>query len=230
MPIRERFLFEKVRGARVGRYSFGINTTSIVYRIGEILIDSGPTNQWRAVRAFIREEPARELLLSHHHEDHSGNAARIARHFRLTPLAPDLGREKLTKGYRIPVLQRAIWGSPLPVETQPLPETVFLPDGTELRAIHTPGHAEDLHCFYLPEHGWLFSGDLYLSKSIRYLRADEDLNQLIETGKRFCLLIFADGGRYGRRFANPARHRRFDAEFPTVRVHFVTPVGREFLE
>ena len=56
--------------------------------------------------------------------------------------------------------------------------------------MHTPGHAKDLHCFYLPEKGWLFSGDLYISKSIRYLRADENLEQLILSIRKVLALDF----------------------------------------
>jgi glyoxylase-like metal-dependent hydrolase (beta-lactamase superfamily II) len=190
MPLRERLQLGKVQGARVGRYGFGISTTFIVYRIGETLIDSGPPNQWKSVRTFMSEAPVHTLLLSHHHEDHGGNAGRIARHCQLTPLAPELGRKKLATGYRTPLLQRIIWGSPLPVSSQPLPETVALSDGTELISVHTPGHAEDHHCFFMPEMGWLFSGDLYLSKTIRYFRADENLSQLIESIGKILLLDF----------------------------------------
>jgi glyoxylase-like metal-dependent hydrolase (beta-lactamase superfamily II) len=190
MPIRERYALGKIKGARVGRYNIGINTTFVIYRIDSALVDSGPPNQWRAVRAFINEEPVDTLLLSHHHEDHSGNAARIARKYRLTPYAPELGKKELALGYRIPILQRMVWGSPLPVETQPLPKMLHLADGTQLMTIHTPGHAHDLHCFYLPENGWLFSGDLYISKSIRYLRSDENLSLFIESLRKVLLLEF----------------------------------------
>lgn len=190
MPIRERYQHEHLEGARVGRFNFGINTTFIVYRLGGTLIDTGPANQWSSVRKFISEKPVKRLLLSHHHEDHSGNAARIAREYQLTPLAPELGREKLARGYRTPPVQRFIWGRPKPVETDPLPESLTLEDGTRVEAIHTPGHAKDLHVFFLPEKGWLFSGDLYISRKIRYLRADENLGQIIESIRRVLTLEF----------------------------------------
>ena len=190
MPIRKRYQFADVEGVRVGRLNLGINTTFILYRLGDTLIDAGPSNQWPEVRSFIQQKPIRQLLLSHHHEDHSGNAARIAEYYSLIPYAPQQARYKFDQGYRTPILQKIIWGEPKPANTQPLPESVFLPDYGELQAIHTPGHAKDLHCFYLPERGWLFSGDLYISKSLRMLRKDEKLDQILLSMDRVLKLDF----------------------------------------
>lgn len=184
MPIRKRYQFAEVEGARVGRLNLGINTTFIVYRLGDTLIDCGPSNQWPDVKRFIQEKPVNTLLLSHHHEDHSGNAARIADLCKLVPYAPQQAANKFSDGYRTPVLQKIIWGSPQPVQTQLLPDVMTLSDKTRLETIFTPGHAKDLHCFYLPEKGWLFSGDLYISKSIRFLRADEHLDQIITSTRK----------------------------------------------
>lgn len=190
MPIRQRYQSHGVEGARVGRVNWGLNTTFIVYRIGDTLIDTGPTNQWSAVKRFVAERPPQQLLITHHHEDHAGNAARIAKAYGMLPYAPELGRAKLRKGYRIPPIQKFIWGSADPVETQPLPQTVEISGGATLEAIHTPGHAKDLTCLYWQERGLFFSGDLYISKSIKYLRADENLGQLMDSIARVLRLEF----------------------------------------
>jgi len=190
MPIRNKYNYENVEGARVGRLNSGINSTFIVYRMGSTLIDAGPTNQWQPVKTFISEKPIQQLLLTHHHEDHAGNAAKIANMANIVPFAPELSQRKLKTGYKTPIMQKIIWGSPQPVETQILPEEVFLEDGTKLIPVHTPGHAKDLHCFYLPEKRWLFSGDLYISKSLRYFRSDENLEQLIHSMRKVLELDF----------------------------------------
>ncbi len=184
MAERERFHVGPIEGVRVGRFGLGINTTFIVYRIDDTLIDTGPPNQWGPVRRFVDERPVRQLLLTHHHEDHSGNAARLSRHLGLTPMAPEPGRAKLARGFRTPPLQRWIWGRPEPVETAPLAPALTLSDGSPIHPIATPGHAKDLTCFFLPRQGWLFSGDLYLSRKLRYLRADENLAQLMDSLRR----------------------------------------------
>ncbi|MBL4666396.1 MAG: MBL fold metallo-hydrolase [Sneathiella sp.] len=190
MPIRNKYTFETVEAVRVGRLNSGINTTFIVYRIGSTLIDAGPANQWGPVKNFISEKPIQQLLLTHHHEDHSGNADRIAKFANIVPLAPELSQRKLKSGYKTPLLQKIIWGSPRPVATAIMPAEVFLEDGTKINPIHTPGHAKDLHCLYLPEKKWLFSGDLYISKSLRYFRSDENLEQLLESIRKVLKLDF----------------------------------------
>lgn len=190
MAERERFHIGPIEGVRVGRFGFGINTTFIVYRIDDTLIDTGPPNQWSPVKRFVDERPVRQLLLTHHHEDHSGNAARLSQHLNLTPMAPEPGRAKLARGFRTPPLQRLIWGRPEPVETAPLAAQLALSDGSPINPIATPGHAKDLTCYHLPKQGWLFSGDLYLSRKLRYLRSDENLTQLMDSLRRVLALEF----------------------------------------
>lgn len=181
MPIRERLRFNDIDGARVGRLNMGISTTFILYRIGSTLIDSGPSNQWSACRDFFDESPPERLLLTHHHEDHSGNAADVAKRYQLKPLAPELSRAKLKRGFRIPPIQRLAWGHAQPVATEPLPEAIPMPEGGRLLPVHAPGHAKDMVCLWWPERGYLFTGDLYLSKKLTHFRGDENLARLMES-------------------------------------------------
>ncbi len=190
MPVRQHYQHEIVTGLKVGRLNMGINTQFIVYRLGDTVIDTGPSNQWSYIRSFLQKEPVRQLLLTHHHEDHSGNARRIAKHFSILPKAPALAQEKLRNGYRTPVLQKIVWGSPQKVETQALQSVEYLADGSSVMPVHTPGHAKDLTCFHLPQQGYFFSGDLYIAKGLKMLRADEDLSLLLESLKKVLKLDF----------------------------------------
>ena len=198
MTVRNTYEYENgpysVYGFRTGRFDFGINTTFIIYRIGETLIDAGPTNQWSTIKRVLKPLAIKTLLITHHHEDHSGNANRISKLKKLTPYAPLLGQDKLAKGYPTPLIQKLIWGSPLKVHTQTLPESLIVNDNSdsqvEVIAIPTPGHAKDLTCLFLPEQKYLFSGDMYISKSLKYLRADENLTQLIDSLRKLINLDF----------------------------------------
>ncbi|MDK2778376.1 MAG: MBL fold metallo-hydrolase [Pseudomonadota bacterium] len=198
MTIRRHYRYgsgtDTVLGTRVGRFNLGINTTFIIYRIGDTVIDTGPSNQWRHVRRVLQQDwqhtPLRQLLITHHHEDHSGNAARIAALSGIVPHAPQLGQAKLASGYRTPLLQKMIWGSPRPVQTTPLHDQLTLADGSPVLPVHTPGHAKDLTCLYLPRQKYLFSGDMYISKSLKYLRKDENLQQLMDSLARLLTLDF----------------------------------------
>lgn len=198
MTVRNTYDYENgphsVHGFRTGRFDFGINTTFIIYRIGTTLIDAGPTNQWSTIKRVLKPLNIDTLLITHHHEDHSGNANRISKLKKLTPYAPALGQAKLAKGYPTPLIQKLIWGSPLKVETQTLPDQLIINQDsaseTEVIAIPTPGHAKDLTCLFLPEQKYLFSGDMYISKSLKYLRIDENLTQLIQSLQKLIALDF----------------------------------------
>lgn len=198
MTVRNTYQYENgpfsVHGFRTGRFDFGINTTFIIYRIGETLIDAGPTNQWSTIKRVLKPLTIKTLLITHHHEDHSGNANRISKLKKLTPYAPLLGQDKLAKGYPTPLIQKLIWGSPLKVQTQTLPESLIVNENSDSQvqvvAIPTPGHAKDLTCLFLPEQKYLFSGDMYISKSLKYLRADENLTQLIDSLRKLIELDF----------------------------------------
>lgn len=190
MPIRKTYEFERVAGAKVGRLNQGINTQFIVYRIDETVIDTGPSNQWRHVKQFLSSRPVEQLLLTHHHEDHSGNAHSISVTHGVLPKAPALAQEKLANGYKTPFLQKLVWGSLVPVETQTLKEQECLADGSRIISVHTPGHAKDLTCFFLPDQGYFFSGDLFIARKLKMLRSDENLQQLIESIQKVLKLDF----------------------------------------
>ena len=190
MPVRQLYQHQRVQGVKVGRFNHGINTQFIVYRMGSTVIDAGPSNQWRHVAKFLKKEPVKQLLLTHHHEDHSGNAQRIAKLFSITPKAPKLAQAKLATGYPTPLLQKIVWGSPRPVHTLNLADTEFLEDATKVIPVHTPGHAKDLTCFHVPSEGYFFSGDLYIAKTIKMLRKDEDLIELINSLRKVQQLDF----------------------------------------
>ena len=190
MSIRQYYEHKKVKGLKVGRLNGGINTQFIVYRIGDTVIDTGPSNQWRYVRPYLSEAPVRQLLLTHHHEDHTGNARRIARHFKLIPKAPLLSQKKLASGYATPLIQKIVWGSPQPVNTEPLEDIEYLSDGSPIVPVATPGHAKDLTCFHLPDKGYLFSGDLYIARTIKIMRSDEKLTEMISSLKKAIALDF----------------------------------------
>jgi len=172
-----------VSGIRSGRLDRGINTQSYCYRFGNALIDTGPPAGWRAVRTFAEAEharqPIKQIVLTHHHEDHAGNASRLQDLLECPVYAPPDSLERLREGYPQELYRRVVWGKQPPVVARPLPENIDVGSGERLQVISAPGHADDMVRLHDPSRDWLFSADLYLTRRPHYLRFDEDLPALI---------------------------------------------------
>jgi glyoxylase-like metal-dependent hydrolase (beta-lactamase superfamily II) len=182
MGLVERIEHEGVEGIRVGRYANKINTTCVLYRVGDTIIDTGPPNQWPAVRRFLREKPVGQVIVTHHHEDHAGNLGLIVREFGCPVLAPAASLQPLEHGFHLQLIRRIVWGSPRArVRARALPDEILLGPGSHLVPIATPGHSPDLTCLLEPQRGWLFAGDLFIAPKILYLRRDEDLRVMMDS-------------------------------------------------
>lgn len=80
------------------------------------------------------------VFLTHWHVDHTGG---VPDHLRMYP-------------HLEPSIRKNMPSSP----QQLIPNgSVFIVDGAMLRAVHTPGHAEDHTCFVLQEEMAMFTGD-----------------------------------------------------------------------
>jgi glyoxylase-like metal-dependent hydrolase (beta-lactamase superfamily II) len=188
--MTERLRHAEVEGLRVGRFPLRYNTTCILYRLGSTVIDTGPPNQWRRVRAFLAERAVRQVVVTHYHEDHGGNLAPIRRAFAAPVYAPRLGLAELASGFQQRPYQRLFWGRPEPVEARELPQEVPLDGGGALEAIPAAGHSADMTCLLERNRGWLFTGDLYIAARTRLLRQDEDLGAEIASLRRVLDLDF----------------------------------------
>lgn len=181
----ERITYGPVEGLRAGRYGLGLNMKVACYRIGRTLIDTGPPNQWRTVRRFAQEQDDEHgidrIVLTHHHEDHAGNAARLQETLDVPVYAPEASLDRLREGYSLETYRWIVWGRPRPVEAEPVPERLTLADGTTLRTLPAPGHTDDMVCYLAEDHGLLFSADLYVTQRPQYLRFDEHAPRFIES-------------------------------------------------
>ncbi|HET9317861.1 MAG TPA: MBL fold metallo-hydrolase [Vicinamibacteria bacterium] len=148
------------------------------YLLGNVLLDCGPPATAREVLAWLGGRTVDALLVTHHHEDHSGGAALLLEKRGLVAHIHASGVRPLHDGYEQQLYRRLVWGRPLSVQARPLPPVVDT-GGVRLEVVETPGHSPDHVCFYDRSRGWLFTGDLFLGERQRYLREDEDLEQII---------------------------------------------------
>ena len=184
MNIFKRRQFADIVSYEAGFGPFGAPLMTVhMYLVGSLLIDTGQRNMRKTIIDALAGEKINRILLTHHHEDHSGNAAALSAVHQVDVMGHPLAAEKMKQAYRILPYQRLVWGKAEPVSVLPLTETIE--DGAyRLLPIHTPGHSKD-HTVFLEQHrGWLFSGDLYLGDRIKYFRADEIITDQIDSLKK----------------------------------------------
>jgi glyoxylase-like metal-dependent hydrolase (beta-lactamase superfamily II) len=156
---------------------------------GNVLIDTGQPHMREAVMKLVADHHISAVLLTHHHEDHSGNIAAIKAAYDLPIMGHPLTIEKMRAPYKILPYQHLMWGATTPVPLDTFPE-VFEQQNLSFTAIHTPGHSKDHTVFLENRHGWLFSGDLYLGDQIKYFRADEKIDDQIRSLKHILTADF----------------------------------------
>jgi len=163
--------------------------TVYCYIFDNIMIDTGLSHMAKEVVNIARENGVKRIFLTHHHEDHSGNAATIHNELHTDVYAHNLTAKKLEKPLPILPYQKYVWGKITPVYVNVFPKETDTSLG-KIVPVHTPGHAKDHTVFFLPEKGIIFSGDLYLADRIKFFRSDEDMGDQIESLKKIVKLDF----------------------------------------
>jgi glyoxylase-like metal-dependent hydrolase (beta-lactamase superfamily II) len=150
------------------------------YCLGGLIIDTGQSHMRRFALEALEGRNVDAILLTHHHEDHSGNAAAFHREYKAPVYGHPLTAAKLARNCRILPYQHLIWGASTPVSVTPMPAAIET-DQYRLLPIHTPGHSKDHLVYYEETHGWLFAGDLYIGERIKFFRSDENIDHQIRS-------------------------------------------------
>ena len=116
--------------------------TVYCYLFDEIMVDTGQSHMEKEALALAASQGIKQIFLTHHHEDHSGNTAAIHRALGATVYGHALTREKLKTPYTILPYQKYVWGRTTPVGVNALPEKIDTSLG-RMVPVHTPGHSKD---------------------------------------------------------------------------------------
>lgn len=163
--------------------------TTTFYLLGDMLIDTGLSHMRTEALGIVQDKKISRILLTHHHEDHSGNVAAFMKAKRVSAYGHQKTIEKMRTGFNILMYQHLVWGKAEPAEISPLPDVVES-GAFSLVPIHAPGHSKDHTVFFEKNNGWLFSGDLYLASRIKYFRADESISDTMHSLRKVLLLDF----------------------------------------
>jgi len=183
MNIKEKYNFDDVVAYRFGFGPLGPPLMSVfLFYLDGLVIDTAQSNMEKYVIGALKGKKIEKVLLTHYHEDHSGNASAISKHFNVRIYGHSITADKMEKTFKIHPYQSYTWGKSGRASVSPLP-AVIETGKYKIKPVHTPGHSKD-HTVYLEEnHGWLFSGDLYLGERIKYFRSDEKFKDQIDSIK-----------------------------------------------
>ncbi len=151
-----------------------------LYTVDGLLIDTGPSRAQKALIPFFKEVSMEQVALTHHHEDHTGNAPWIQQHCRIPVYIHPLGQSICHSRTHLPLYRRLFWGNREAFQPQIFPELIET-NRFQFQIVHTPGHAED-HIVLIDEaNGRLFSGDLYLTSRPKTMLRYESVPDHIES-------------------------------------------------
>lgn len=163
--------------------------TVYFFQLGHLLIDTGSLKTRWMIPEFTGDKVPTDILVTHFHEDHTGNLAYFMRKYGARAYGNEKTVQIMKNGFALLPYEKVLFGHADPAEMQVLPaRTDFGP--YRFRAYHTPGHSHDHTVYHEPEHGWLFSGDLYVADRIKVWRKAEVLRQQIDSLEMLCGLDF----------------------------------------
>lgn len=176
----------------MGSYWFGKpQMLSYAYLLEGLLIDTGHPNIKKEFLAQLRSERIDKCVLTHHHEDHSGNAESIRKMSGAKIYGSPRCAEILKNPPKVSPIQYITWGQNKKVDilSMDLSESVTTANYS-FKIVETPGHAEDMICLYEPNKGWLFSADNFVNKYINVFMDNEIFHLQIESLKTLIALDF----------------------------------------
>jgi glyoxylase-like metal-dependent hydrolase (beta-lactamase superfamily II) len=154
------------------------------YLIDGVLVDTGCDYSKNELAEFLEDKPVSLIINTHHHEDHVGGNALLARESGLKALAHPEAIPLMSRKYDLYPFQAEIWGYPEPSTAAPIGAVVKEGD-ISLRVIATPGHCRDHIALFDEKRRVLFSGDIWVGERPKVARAEEDVNQLISDLRKF---------------------------------------------
>ncbi|MDB4890622.1 MAG: beta-lactamase domain protein [Gemmatimonadetes bacterium] len=138
-----------------------------------VLVDTGFPRVGRELVRAVRALSPRAAIVTHWHEDHSGNAPALVE-MGIPMMMHPACEATLRERPDIAFYRRSIWGRP-----HRLTSAVTPFDPAPLQIIATPGHTKDHQIVWDADRGIVASGDLFLGVKVRVAHAHESPSTLL---------------------------------------------------
>jgi glyoxylase-like metal-dependent hydrolase (beta-lactamase superfamily II) len=181
---------EGIRLIRIDRRFLGRRLMSVVvYLVDGLLVDTASSRARGELAAALSGLEIGACVLTHHHEDHSGNGAWLRRSACVTPMAHPLARGLLADGFHLQPYRRFFWGTPEPFVPLPLGGVVET-ERHRFDVVDLSGHSHDMIGLHEKERGWLFSGDLFVMERPTHFMPNDEFEGIVRSLRRALSLEF----------------------------------------
>lgn len=160
-----------------------------VYLVDGMLIDTGAEKLQEELEVFFTDHSFDQVVLTHHHEDHTGNAAWLQQHVEVPFFLHPLGMPIIEDDGEYPEYRKITWGNRRAFNALPFGERVRSRT-LDWQVIHTPGHADDHVALFHEESGRLFTGDLFVSPKTRVMMKTESVPLIMASLRKLLALPF----------------------------------------
>lgn len=170
-----------------GIYPFRLNIC--LYLADGFLIDAGSALILKKIQNFLAERNISSAGITHVHEDHTGAAAWIKEKYNIPVYIHESSIKEASADSSIPLYRRLTWGNRKGFSADPMPEYIET-DIYRFDVINAPGHHPHHVVFHEKNKGWLFTGDLYISRKQAVAFKDENISQAINSLEKILKLDF----------------------------------------
>ncbi|WP_097074416.1 MBL fold metallo-hydrolase [Ureibacillus xyleni] len=181
--IKRSIEFGNVNGVTFANGKVSLNKVSMnvyCFVVDGLLIDTGPRSLAKQLTPFLLESDYEQVIITHHHEDHTGCASIIEQHRSIPIFINKMSVEECEKHAHYPLYRKLFWGKRKPFHAVSLDSTVTSRTGT-WDVIETPGHAEDHVVLLNRSSGQLFTGDLFVQPKTKLILRNESIPTIIRS-------------------------------------------------
>lgn len=175
-----------------GSASFGPVILNVYcFETDGLIIDTGAASLLKSFKPFFEKSNVDKVMITHHHEDHTGAAAYLQQHYHLPIFMNELSITEGKNKANYPYYRRFFWGKRAPFQATPIGDT-FTSRNATWDVIPTPGHTEDHVAFLNRKTGQLFSGDLYVHPKTKVVLRNESIPTIIQSIQKILTYDFGE--------------------------------------